>query len=153
MSTQRRVSRWQRTRCMERTEALGHPSLAPDAQYGHARANSETAPPGKLIWFHLSDKDLSPGGPVMLATNSLQTDHHIEQLVVQDVCCGSPPPGGAGRLAATGTRAIHGSSLSHNPLLSGFARLHPTLPQDPAGRSCWAERYDGKRDLHLQHAA
>jgi hypothetical protein len=27
------------------------------------------------------------------------------------------------------------------------------LPQFPAGRRRRAERYDGKRDLHLQHAA
>jgi hypothetical protein len=144
MSTQRRESRWRRTSYTERTEASRHTSLASDMQYGRAYANSGTAPPGT---------------PARLATNSLQTDHHLEQFVrcVQLVRlatrCGSPPPRGAGRCAATGTPATHRSSLLHIPIPSGFALLHPTLPQAPAGRRRWAERYDGKRDLYLQHAA
>jgi hypothetical protein len=141
MSTQRRVSRWQRTSCTERARALGHPSPAPVTQYDRACANSGTAPPGIPAW---------------LATNSLQTDHHIEQFVRLVWLAnrrGSPPLSGAGRCAATSIPATHGSSFSPISIPSGFARLHPTLPQAPAGRRHWAERYDGKRDLHLQHAA
>ncbi len=153
MNTQRRVSRWQRTRCTERREALGRPGLTSAAQYGRAHANSGTAPPGIATWFYLSGRFLSPEAPAWLATNSLRTDHPIEQLVEQDGCCGSPPLCGSGRHATTCTPATLRSSLSHIPFLSGFARLHPTLPQGPAGRSRWTERYDGKRDLHFQHAA
>jgi hypothetical protein len=36
---------------------------------------------------------------------------------------------------------------------TGFAHLQPTSPHVPRALSSRAERYDGKRDLHLQHAA
>ena len=108
--------------------------------------------------LHPSDEDLSPGTPERLATNSLQSGYRIVkpvrfvQIVGQDLRHGSPPFR-AGRGAETGTPANHGSSLRHISPPSGHARLHPTLPRVPAGRSRWAERYDGKGNMHLQHAA
>jgi hypothetical protein len=151
MSTQRRESRWQRTSCTERAGPLGKAIPGPIARNGRARASGGTAPPG-ISAFHPSDESLSSGFPAWLATNSLQSGYRIVQLVRQDLRLGSPPFG-AGRGAETGTSATHGSSLPHIPSPSGFERLHPTWPQVPAGRRRRAERYDGKRDLHLQHAA
>jgi hypothetical protein len=70
----------------------------------------------------------------------------------QDLRCGSTPFR-ASRHTAPGTPATYGSFPPHIPSLADFTRFHPTLPQDPTGIRRWAERYDGKRDLHLQHAA
>jgi hypothetical protein len=155
MSTQRRESRWQG--CMGRAGVSGNSFLAPVAR--SCNASGGTAPTYLSSW---------------LATNSLQLEYRIVQLVqlawlvqlvvlvplvqhvqfvlgiVQDKRRGSPPLGGR---KAVCTSAIFASSLSHIPLPSGLSRLHPSLPQAPAGRRRWAERYDGKRDLHLQHAA
>jgi hypothetical protein len=161
MSTQRRENRWQRRSCTEcgvpgrrylpdgvqRAGPQGESFPGLFARQDRADANGGTAPPS-----HPSDEDLSPGAPAWLATNSLQMDYRIVQLVRQDLRLGSPPFG-AGRGAETGTSATHGLSLPHIPSPSGFEQFHPTLPRVPAGRRRWAERYDGKRDLHLQHAA
>ena len=146
MSTQRRENRWRRTSCTKHSEASGSFSPRPVARCACSNASGGTAPPGLLAW---------------LATNSLQLDHRTTQLVrfvrivhhdIRHSSRSSPPPG-AGSRAATGTPATRRSSLPHIPFPPGFARLHPTLPQIPAGQCRWTERYDGKRDLHLQHAA
>ena len=159
MSTQRRENRWRRKSCAEGTGASRLESLARLAFEVRASANDGTAPPR-----------IAAG----LATNSPQLGDHIVQLVQfvqfvlritlvqlvqlaqlgsqQDDRIGSPPPG-AERLAVSGTPATRRSSLPHIPSPSGLARLHPSLPRVPAGRRRWAERYDGKGNLYLQHAA
>jgi hypothetical protein len=161
MSTQRRGNRWQRRSCTEcsapgrrflpsgvqRAGPPGEEISGLIARRDRADASGGTAPPS-----HPGDKYLSPGFSAWLATNSLQSGYRIVQLVRQDLRLGSPPFG-AGRGLETGTPATHGSSLPHIPSPSGFEQLHPTLPRVLAGRRRWAERYDGKRDLHLQHAA
>ena len=149
MSTQRRENRWRRTNCTGCAKLSGQAFSGLIARYACAIASGGTAPPGV---------------PVRLATNSLQLGYRIVQLVqvvhfvlvVQFVRLEhrlTSPPFGAGPGAATGTPANHGSSLPHIPSPSGLARFHPTLPQVPAGRRRWAERYDGKGNLYLQHAA
>jgi hypothetical protein len=158
MSTQRRENRstpatktyrrgfryrWQRTSCTGRARTLGTVFLTPGARHGCAIANGGTAP---------------PEFPARLATDSLHSGYRIVQpvrfvqIVGQDFRHGSPPFG-AGPGRSTGTPAIHGSSPPHIPFPSGLVSLHPALPQVPAGRRRWAERYDGKGNLHLQHAA
>jgi hypothetical protein len=140
MSTQRRENRWRPVRCMDRATTPGHSSPAFFARYVHARADGGTAPPASPAW---------------LATNSLQSDRRTTQivrLVRLNIRRGSPPPG-AGNCAAAATFVSFRSSFPLIPSPSGFACFHPTLPQVPAAMSCWTERYDGKRDLHLQHAA
>jgi hypothetical protein len=89
------------------------------------------------------------------ATNSLQTDHQTTQPVRQDRCrilrCSPPLQAGAG--ASFGASATRRLSLRLTPRPSVLASIRPSWPQDPAGRRRWMERYDGKRDLHLLHAA
>ena len=163
MSTQRRENRWQRTSCTQRAETssiLGDESLSlvwkvsgnaspgPVAQHGRANATVGTAP----IRFHPSDNDPSPGAPDWSATNSLQSEYSNLQLARQNIRRSSPPSG-AGCGAAFATLATHRSSLPRIPSPSGFVCLHPTLPQFPAGKCRWTERYDGKGNLHLLYAA
>jgi hypothetical protein len=167
MSTQRRENRWQRTSCTASAGASRAPgdsssSLgwgvsgqaipSPLARFGCADATVGTAPPGSPARFHPSDKDLSPESQEQLATISLQSDYRIVQLVLHVLRLGSPPFR-ASFGAETGTPANHGLSPRHIGSLSGLARLHPTLTRVPAGRRRWAERYDGKGNMHLQHAA
>ena len=89
------------------------------------------------------------------ATNSLQSDSCISryvQLVAPEIRRGWPPVWGAGR-AVSSLTASRRSSLPLIPLPSAIESLHPALPQFPAAKSSRTERYDGKRDLHFQHAA
>jgi hypothetical protein len=53
------------------------------------------------------------------------------------------------------TEAIPWASpgLSVYPFLRRSSAPHPTLPRVPTAISCRTERYDGKRNLHFQHAA
>ncbi len=158
MSTQRRENRWQRRSCTDRAGASGQARSASGMRPCHAFASGVTAPPGAPACFDPSEEDLSPGAPEWWATNSLQTDHFLGQLV-RSVCPGSQdirrwtPPSGAGSRAVTGAVAAPRSSFLPISISSGLATFSRTLPQAPAGRRRWAERYDGKRDLHLQHAA
>jgi hypothetical protein len=178
MNTQRREDRWQRTSCTHGAGASRHLSSGPIMLHGSAQAKVGTAPPAAPAWFRPSDGDLSPGAPARLATNSLQSDYRSLQLVriVQFVQLARflsrlavqsavqekhekrhnarhSPPYGASVSAATGTLTAPGSSHSFIPSPSGLDRLHPTLPQFPAGERRWTERYDGKGNLHLLHAA
>ena len=137
MSTQRRENRWQRTGCTKRAAALEKSFPAPVVQQVRALANGRTAPP------RLGTR---------VATISLYLDYRLVSVVRQDIRRGSPPLG-AGRRTRVSSKTTHGSSLRHIPSPSGTARLHLTLSQDPAGYRRRAERYDGKRDLYLQHAA
>lgn len=169
MSTQKRENRSQRFQGTERARAHGAPgdrflSLGWNAmkfplqvhlaRYVRAAVNGPTASFWSIIWsawawFHPRDRDPSPG-PRKLATEFLQSDHHPRQLVqpfFEADHRGSPP------LRAARPKASPRLSRPHIPYPSGLVRLHPTLPQDPAGDHRRAERYDGKRDMYFQHAA
>jgi hypothetical protein len=151
MSTQRRENRWQRSICTKRVGALGQKESTPIAKKARAYATVGTAPPHITASFHPSDKNPSPGTPARLATNSLQSDHRTKQLVGQDRH--GSPPSQAGNRTATGTPA---TCRSPHPLISSpsaFEPIHTASPHLPAGLSRWMERYDGKRNLYLQHAA
>jgi hypothetical protein len=142
MSKQRRENRWRPASCMERARAFGLSSPAPLARILHAHANGGTAPPVFPAW---------------LATNSLQADYLASQLVrlvrqnTRQYSRSSPSPGTVSRLAAA--TALYWSSFPPISSSSDRVRLHPSLPQVPAASGCRTERYDGKRDLYLQHAA
>jgi hypothetical protein len=137
MSRQRRESCWQFANRMEREGVEGRFCPAPVTRVQCANASSGTARPKTLV---------------PLATNSLQKDHRIVPLVRQDARRGSPPLW-TGSHEAYGPPAPLRSCLSLLSVLSGSARLHPTLPYAPAGLSRWAERYDGQGNLHFEHAA
>jgi hypothetical protein len=76
---------------------------------------------------------------------------------------GSPPQARSDSTSGTlpwvyppqGSRRISVIGSSYPPIFSpsGLTRLHLTLPQVPAAKNCRTERYDGKGNLHLQHAA
>jgi hypothetical protein len=136
MSTQRRENRWQRTSCTKRTKRSGHTTPGLIALSVRALATVGTAP----NW---------------LATNSLQSDHSYLNFVafVRRVSQCAPRPPRAGIRAAAGIRTTRGSFPPFIPSPPGLLDIHPALPQFPALDRRWAERYDGKRDLHLQHAA
>jgi hypothetical protein len=167
MSTQRRENRWQRTSCTASARASKAPgdsssSLewgvsgqaipSPLALFRSANATVGTAPPGFPARFHPSDEGLSPGSLEQLATISLQSGYRIVQLVLQELRHGSLPPK-ASLGEETGTPANHGSSLPRISSLSRLPRLHRILVRVPAGGRRWAERYDGKGNMYLQHAA
>ena len=133
MSTQRRASYWKRSSCTQGANASGHTGPGLAARNGRADANGGTAPLELSVSFHPSDKNLSPGTPERLATNSLQSDYRIARLVrlvpfdIRQSSRSSPPTPGAER-AATGRPAMHGSSLRHIPIPPGSEHLHPPLP-------------------------
>ncbi len=125
-----------------------------------ASANGVTAPLLSILWsmwawFHSSDRDQSPGTPFRTATNFLQSDRPLRQLVQPAFRAGrrGSPPFGVGCRAAFETLASPRSSFLFVPFPSGLERFHLSLPQFPAGYRRRAERYDGKRDMYFQHAA
>jgi hypothetical protein len=130
------LKEWRRlsdTACAENREQL---EVARTALQGSSSATALTAP----HWE---------------ATNSLQSDSCISmyvQVVAPEIRRGSPPIWGAGRTVSNPT-ASRRSSLPLVPLPPVLESLHPALPQFPAAKSSRTERYDGKRDLHFQHAA
>ncbi len=142
MSTQRRAYRLQCMSCTNRAEEREAnrdgslspatmrvlPSPAPFARVIHASVSGGTASPKRLVtqW-------------AKVATNSLQKENRSVRFVRH----GQP----------LHRSTAYRSSLSPNSILSGFARVHPTLPQDPAANGCRAERHDGKGNLHFKHAA
>jgi len=154
------------------TSASG--GTAPPDFWARFHSSDESLSPGGSV-FLSSDVNLSPWVPAWLATNSPQSDYRLAPLVLlvrlvqlvqlvqfvqlqavqivrQDLSQGSPPF--ATELSrATGIPASHGSSLPHIPSPTGHARLLLTSPRVPAGKCRWAERYDGKRDMYLKHAA
>lgn len=91
--------------------------------------------------------------PEWVAANSPRSDRRNLQsirLVVLLVRHGSPPLRQAAKRRPVLKRSS-GDSLNSSPAV--LARLHPSLPRVPAALHCRTERYDGKRDLHFQHAA
>jgi hypothetical protein len=99
-----------------------------------------------------------PESPVCAATSSLQTDlsarragwHDAGWLDQVHIPLGSPPL----KRTTLGMLPLWGSPGSvaiHFPAVN--SRLHRALPLAPAAECCRTERYDGKRDLHFQHAA
>jgi hypothetical protein len=84
----------------------------------------------------------------MAARNTLRQDHRNQQHV-RSFGAGSPP------LRQATAQGPYFDRLNGYPPLSsaGFAPLLRTLPHVPAAFCCRTERYDGKGNLYLQHAA
>ena len=166
MSTQRRESRWQRISCTgsgvpdrqlvpNGVQRAGRLSLPSDRSWSLGWLAGVPGPIARWDCASADGRTAPPGIQARLATNSLQMGNRIVKLVqfVFRELRHSSPPFRAGLGEETGTPANHGSSLPHILPPSSLARLHPPLPRVPAGRRRWAERYDGKGNMHLQHAA
>ena len=127
-------------------------SLAgPIARHGRANASGGTAPPRIPVCTPATKtcrRGSRHGWPQTLC-NWVTVSY---SLFCKNFAAARRPQGPASARQPAHQRT-HGSSLPHIPSPSGLARLHPTLPQVPAGRRRWAERYDGKGNLYLQHAA
>ena len=142
MSTQRRENRWQRTSCTGCAEQSGICRMVPRAPVRPARRLSPRP------------RTARPASSGRLATNSLQSDHRTLSSfgLFRRLRHGSPPSGPVAAAQLPHQQLLR-SSFSPIPSPSGFARLHPTLPHVPAAKGCRTERYDGKGNLYLQHAA
>ena len=151
MSTQRRddrctpmaeTGRWEQqsgsrfANCKDRAGTYGDRFSASPARDLPAIAAGQTAPPAML--------------PVFEATNSLRLDDRNQQQLIRLFSIGSPPTG-----QAAAPRPFFERSSGDLPLPSPVLRAcsHPTLPPVPVALSCRTERYDGKGNLYLQHAA
>lgn len=143
MSTQRRVYRLQCRSCTNRAEEREAHRDGISSPAGNMQGLSFFAPFARVVDAHAGGETASPVRSATyrakVATNSLQKDHRSIRLVRQ----GQPPQGST----------AYRHPLSPSSILSGSARVHPTLPQDPAGNRRRAERHDGKRNLHFKHAA
>ncbi len=166
MSTQRRASRISPATEFDRADVRrrwfrgcgGRAGISiPETRTASKLASVSTAPLMSIIWLAwawlFSGDVLSRGTTNRVATNSLLSDHCIETFAGLGSLFGSPPRDGVGSRRLQVPQATHRSSLPRIPVLPVRTRLHPTLPQAPAGEIRWAERHDGKRDLYFQHAA
>jgi hypothetical protein len=139
MSTQRREDHLRLALCKDRVGSLGIEFPGSQPREVLALAAGRTVPPD--------------ANPAMAATNSLSSDYRNQQLVrlvLFGVRPGSPPS-----RQAAGRKQLPPFPFGYPPIHSyaDRARSHPTLPRITAAMSCRKERYDGKRDLHFQHAA
>ena len=139
MSTQRWEDHSRLAQCKERAGWLEKRSATSPARVLPAIASGQTAPPVRF--------------PAWAATESLQLDRVSQQpvrLVLLDMRPGSPPPG-----QTASRRPVRGGRLGYPPIPhpATTARFHLTLPRVPAAFRCRTERYDGKRDMHFQHAS
>ena len=132
-----RLGSWLRKR-RDGVEGSENDSPRPSTQNFPAVAASRTVPP------EIPDR---------VTTNSLRSDQRNQQLArlaPLDIRLGSPPLGRALSQRSSG-RCSPDSTPIHFPAVS--SRFHRALPWAPAALSCRTERYDGKRNLHFQHAA
>jgi hypothetical protein len=123
----------QHSRC-----AAGARAKAPMALQYRADASAETASPSE--WDRM-------------ATNSLQSDRRSRED--RNLRLRQRNASLENRIGCT-RPAVNHMPQSPRPSpqpTSSPSRLHLTSPLIPAGQPSWAERYDGKRDLHLLHAA
>jgi hypothetical protein len=143
--------------CADRAGSLGSEFPTSPARGVPADAACRTAPPFVTALGPTPQQahrqGCVAGTPRMAATNSLRSKH-LNQLyawhVQMNIRFGSPP---LRQAAARRPLRQLSSGVTPIPFSAVSARLHPTLPRDPAAKSRWTERYDGKRDLHFKHAA
>jgi hypothetical protein len=105
--------------------------------------------------LHSSSPAMALTAPHREVTNSLQLDSCTSryfELFAQEIRRGSPPVWEVG-LTNPSLTANRRSSLPLIPRPSVLELLHPALLQFPAANRSRTERYDGKRNLHFQHAA
>ena len=154
MSTQRRASRRQRLYCTVRAETSVSPGDESSSQgrkvsgFGSAFGarysvvdGGRTAPVIATLWSLFIGWPQTLCNRITISNRSCRLDRHAVRR-----------PSWARRQHAATASSDTQVIPSHIPF-PARARLHPSLPQVPAGQRRWAERYDGKRNLYLQHAA
>jgi hypothetical protein len=134
MSTQRGEDHLRLAHCKNRLEISGGSFPASLSRRRLAIAAGRTAPPG------------TPG---RAATNSLISDH-CNQQPVRLLQPGRPPIGQAAALSPTRQLQFGSPPI---PSYAIEARVHRTSPWVRSALRCRTERYDGKGNLHFQHAA
>ena len=85
-----------------------------------------------------------------MATPSTLRQDTRNQQSVRFLCSGSPPIWQAAAHGPFFDRLIGYPPI---PFPAVFARVHRTLPHVPVAIGCRTERYDGKGNLYIQHAA
>jgi len=175
MSTQRREDRaapttirWQERRSHMRLASCADRAGSSENEFPTSQARSfpanvarQTARPVNTAPYQT--QQLAPqeapqqqwiaGLPWMTATDSLRSNHLNQQHarpIQLDIRFGSSP---LRQPAARRPLRQLPSGVPPIPFPAVSARLHRTLPRVPAALCRWTERYDGKRDLHFQHAA
>jgi hypothetical protein len=136
-----RNQRWNARRSMACIGASGFEIPVPHARRRQTLSQGQTAPPG-----------VSFGS---VGHNSLKLDRRTLELVRLRSFRfrrGSPHST-SGAVGQPALRALLRSSFSPTPSPSGIAQFHHTLPLAPTAKGCRPERYDGKGNLYLQHAA
>ena len=146
MSTQRRGVRFTLATKISRLVArLGFRLLNSKRRASGSRARFFSAPAQNLAGGG-EDRTAPPEVPARAATKSLPEDHGNEGPA--RLCPGSPPVG-----EATARQPISQRSRTPVHFPAENSRFHRSLPWVPAAAWHRTERYDGKRDLHFQHAA
>ena len=137
MSTQRRAN------CLNRTRAQN----APDTRISFAAFGVLTIPNGVTESLPQDPRFISLDGQASFS-QAMARPRTIRRSspLAWSLRTVFGPWGSAG----TGLRPPGADLIS---LLSGSASSHPALPQAPTGVRRRAERYDGKGNLYLQHAA
>jgi len=121
---------------------------SPTAQCGRGgnSGDGRTAPPVSRAKFHPGDKDPSPGAPELKATTPLRSDDRMQRLlriVRLEISRG---------FSRASTRTPESTRFSPPPSLLPL-HFRSASPQIPAGPRRRAERYDGKGNMYLLHAA
>ena len=150
MSTQRREGRWtpatgigcqglrhgsRIARCLDRAKDEGVEFPNPPARNLLANTAGRTAPLESLM-------NGSQAGGHKISANESKPPIGLR--------FGSPP---VGRASSARGFAVPPKSFIFHPSPAESVQFHPALPRVPALLSCRTERYDGKGNLHLQHAA
>ncbi len=97
----------------------------------------------------VEDRTVSPtwaGWPQLSADGSPHTQ-------ARSACISDILPWVYPRFGSRRSTSVIGTSNPPIASPSGLPRLHLTLPLVPTANRCRTERYDGKGNLHLQHAA
>lgn len=157
MSTQRRASRSRQDYRTKNEAIMELTGSTFGTSFGGA-AIGITAPLMSISWLAwalllLSEAQASRGAQDRVATNFLLSDHRFKTLDRFVSRRRFPPLNAETRDGVTALPAKYRSSMLHIPKLPPRTRIHPSLPEAPTGERRWAERYDGKGNLHFQHAA
>jgi hypothetical protein len=148
MSTQRREVHFTLATAICRVVACLGSRLLSRKVRASRRGASFSGSPAQSLAGDAENRTAPPAIPARTATNSLRLDDCDQQPARP--CLGSPPSNDATERWPRPQRSLTCGPI-HFPAVS--SRFHRALPWAPAAKCRRTERYDGKRDLHFQHAA